>query len=386
MDRYFYNSIFISLSFLLILGACGKANQNESDAHKKTNMVTDFGKYEGEDVQLYSIKNDLGMQVQITNYGGIITSLVVPDKDSRATDVVLGFDNLQGYLDGHPYFGAIIGRYGNRIAKGKFTLDGNSYTLATNNIGNHLHGGLVGFDKHLWNAKIADSEDVTMLTLARSSTDGEEGYPGNLQVTVTYSIPKKSNEIIIDYEATTDKPTIVNLTNHSYFNLSGNPANTILDHELSLNADHFIPVDETLIPTGELREVSGGPFDFREAKLIGQDIEEANTQLKFGNGFDHCWVLNNWNNKLQKVANLYNTHTGIEMDVLTTEPGIQFYTGNFLDGSLTGRNDVTYQFRTGLCLETQHFPDSPNQEQFPSVELRPGDTYTSKTVYRFGVR
>jgi len=333
----------------------------------------------GEEIQIYTLKNQNGLEARIMTYGGVVVSLKTPDRSGKLADVVLGFDGLEGYAKGCPYFGAIVGRYGNRIGGAKFTLDGKTYTLAANNGPNHLHGGLVGFDKKVWSVKSADDSSVV---LALVSPDGEEGYPGTLSVTVTYTVTD-ANELKIHYEATTDKPTVCNLTNHSYFNLKDAGASPILDHEILINADRFTPVDATLIPTGELRPVEGTPFDFRAAHKIGERIEADNEQLRFGGGYDHNFVLNRTGDGLEPAARVTEPVTGRVMEVLTTEPGVQFYTGNFLDGTLTGKGGVAYQKRSAFCLETQHFPDSPNKPSFPSVTLRPGEKYDTTTVYRF---
>jgi aldose 1-epimerase len=348
-------------------------------------VVTNFGELaDGTPMSLYTLKNSNGATMKVINYGGIITALTAPDRAGKLGDIVLGYDSLEGYLTSSPYFGALIGRYGNRIAKGKFSLDGKQYSLAVNNGANHLHGGIKGFDKVMWNIQREDVEDGVAIKLSYLSKDMEEGYPGNLQADVIYNLTDK-NELIIAYKATTDKKTIVNLTQHTYFNLSGG-SRDILSHELVLNADRFLPVDNTLIPTGELKPVEGTPFDFRKPATIGSRINEKDQQLKFGNGYDHCWVLNPAKDGLTKAAVLYDPSSGREVTVYTSEPGIQFYSGNFLDGTLTGKNKTAYSFRTGLCLETQHFPDSPNQKKFPSVELNPGQVYHSETVYKFSVR
>jgi aldose 1-epimerase len=331
---------------------------------------------------LFTMTNTNGMQVKITNYGGIITSWTAPDKNGQYEDIVLGYDSLDHYVKNNPYFGAIIGRYGNRIAKGKFSLDGKNYNLAVNNIGNHLHGGIIGYDKVLWTAEIIEGEN-TALKLTYLSKDGEEGYPGNLQVTVIYTLTN-DNELKIDYEAETDQPTVVNLTNHSYFNLTANKTE-ILGHDLKLHADKFLPVDKTLIPTGELRDVKGTPFDFTGQKLIGKDIQTKDEQLTFGGGYDHCWVLNTSPDSLTHAATLSEPISGRVLEIYTSEPAIQFYSGNFLDGTITGKNKVVYGHRSGLCLETQHYPDSPNQKSFPSVTLKPGEKYKSRTIHKCSV-
>ncbi len=341
---------------------------------------------DGRAADLYTLRNAQGMTVQITNFGGAITSWTAPDKTGKYEDITLGCDSLAGYLRGTPFFGALIGRYGNRIAKGKFTLDSATYSLATNNIGNHLHGGIVGFDKVLWTATAVEGE-TPALKLTYVSKDGEEGYPGELSVEVIYTLLKE-NALSIHYSATTDKPTVVNLTNHAYFNLANGGKGDILDHELMLNADAFLPVDSTLIPTGELRPVKGTVFDFTQPTKIGARIDDAaDIQIKYGLGYDHCWVFNKTHTGMaQLIATLYEPTTGRLMEVLTTEPAIQFYSGNFLDGKVIGKGGVAYQRRSGLCLETQHYPDSPNQPAFPSTVLRPGEVYKTTTVYRFSVK
>lgn len=346
--------------------------------------VSTFGKLpDGREVFRYTLVNSKGMEVDVITYGGIITRLTAPDRNGDYEDVVLGFDTLQDYLNENPYFGALIGRYGNRIAKGRFGLNGKTYTLATNNGQNHLHGGVMGFDKVLWDARPAKDDKSVSLVLTYVSPDGEEGYPGTLQVQVTYTLTN-SDELKVTYWAQTDKQTIVNLTQHTYFNLSGEFRNNILDHMLYLNADRFLPVDATLIPTGELREVTGTPFDFRRAKQIGSDIGLDDPQLVNGGGFDHCWALvGDTPGKPVLAARVTDPKSGRVLEVATDQPGIQFYSGNFLDGSLPAKNGGTYPYRGGLCLETQHFPDSPNQPEFPSVVLTPGETYTTETIFSF---
>ena len=346
-----------------------------------------FGKIsDTENADIFTLRNTAGMTVRISNYGGTIVSWTAPDKDGNYEDITLGCDSLANYQKGVPYFGALVGRYGNRIAKGKFTLDGKTYTLATNNGINALHGGLKGFDKVLWKALTVDGEEP-QLVLNYTSKDGEEGYPGTLSVEVIYTLTK-DNSLKIDYKATTDKATVVNLTNHAYFNLSGVKTVTpILDHELTLNADKFLPVDATLIPTGELKSVAGTPFDFTKAKKIGLQINDTtDVQIKFGGGYDHCWVSTDSSKTLKLVATVHELKSGRVMQVLTTEPAFQFYTGNFLDGTNIGKGGVAYQKRTGFCLETQHYPDSPNQPKFPSTVLRPNETYQTTTVYKFSVK
>ncbi|MCF8230074.1 MAG: galactose mutarotase [Bacteroidales bacterium] len=336
-----------------------------------------FGTVDGYEVDLYTLENIYGMRVRITNFGGIITEIIVPDKAGDFGNVVLGFDSLQPYLGEHPYFGAIIGRYANRIAKGKFTLLDKEYELATNNGPNHLHGGLQGFDKVVWDAKTIEESYRVGLELRYVSRDMEEGYPGNLYAIVTYWL-NAENELKIEYKALTDKPTPVNLTNHTYFNLNyGN--GDILDHEILIKADEYTPVDENLIPTGEMKRVAGTPFDFRTMKAIGKDID------KVPGGYDHNFVLNN-NDQIAKVAEVYEPKSGRNIEVVTDQPGMQFYTGNFLDGSLLGRDSTVYEKHYGFCLETQHFPDSPNQKEFPNTILFPGQKFVSTTIYRFSTR
>ena len=340
-----------------------------------------FGKLpDGTTADLYTLRNAQGMTVRITNFGGIITSWTAPDKNGKYEDIVLGCDSLAGYLRGTPYFGALIGRYGNRIAKGKFSLDSTVYTLATNNAPNHLHGGIKGFDKVLWTATPSDGDEPS-LKLTYLAKDGEEGYPGNLSAEVVYTL-QKDNSLRIQYSATTDKPTVVNLTNHAYFNLAG--SGNILSHELMLNTPMFLPVDSTLIPTGELRPVKGTVFDFTQPTKIGARIDDtSDVQIKYGLGYDHCWITaKSASNTPELMASLYEPASGRYMEVLTTEPAVQFYTGNFLDGTVIGKDGKPYQHRSGLCLETQHYPDSPNKPAFPSTVLRPGETYKSTTIYR----
>ncbi|OGX81108.1 galactose mutarotase [Hymenobacter lapidarius] len=337
----------------------------------------------GTEVQLFTLTNANGVKASITNYGGTLTSLLVPDKAGKLGDVILGFDNVSGYqspeyLKAGPYFGALIGRYGNRIKGGKFTLDGKAYTLATNNGPNTLHGGKVGFDKVVWQAEPGTSAEGQTLKLTYLSRDGEEGYPGNLNVTVVYTLTA-DNALKIDYTATTDKATVLNLTNHAYFNLNHDAGRDILGHQVTLPADRYTVVDATLIPTGELRPVRGTPFDFTMPHAIGERIAQV------PGGYDHNWVLNGATGPYA-AATVYEPETGRILEVTTDEPGIQLYTGNFLDGTLTGKGGTVYGKNAGFCLETQHFPDSPNQPTFPSTVLKPGDTFHSVSVYKFGVR
>lgn len=349
-----------------------------------------FGLINDQPVELYTLTNHNGMVVKIITYGGIITELHVPDRDGQMGDVVLGFDNLHGYISpeymrNNPNFGAIIGRYGNRIADGKFTIDGIEYTLATNDGKNHLHGGIIGFNRVVWVANPIENANGNALVLTYLSKDMEEGYPGNLQVTVTYTLTNE-NELKIDYHAIADKATPCNLTNHSYFNLSAGTQPTIVNHELAIFADKYTEVGRDLIPTGNLLDVVNTPMDFTTPYSVGERIDTDFDQLRFGGGYDHNWVIRNSNGLLVAAATVYEPESGRFMEVHTTEPGIQFYSGNFLDGSLTGKNDTQYLRRGGLCLETQHFPDSPNQPTFPSTILQAGETYQTQTIYRFSVK
>ncbi|HEY0321773.1 MAG TPA: aldose epimerase family protein [Pyrinomonadaceae bacterium] len=346
-----------------------------------------FGKMpDGTAVTLYTLTNQSGIEARIMTYGGIVVSLKVPDRNGKLNDVVLGYDNLDGYIKNNsPYFGALIGRYGNRIAKGRFTLDGVEYKLAQNNGENHLHGGIRGFDKVVWQASTVKRGGGAALKLTYLSKDGEEGYPGNLSVAVIYTLTNQ-NELKIEYSATTDKATVLNLTNHSYFNLAGAGASDILSHEVMINADRFTPVDKGLIPTGALAVVKGTPMDFTIPTTIGSRIGQNYEQLIFGGGYDHNWVLNKNRKSLRLAARVYERTTGRVMEVYTTEPGMQFYTGNFLDGTITGKGGKVYEKRYGFCMETQHFPDSPNKRNFPSTLLRPGQKYSQTTVYKFSAK
>ncbi len=340
-----------------------------------------FGKTkDGHEVFLHTLKNRNGIEVVISNFGGDVVSIKAPDRNGKFADIALGFDNLSDYEKQGPYFGALIGRYGNRIAMGKFTLDGKTYQIPQNDGTNALHGGKVGFDKRVWEAKETSDAQGQHLHLHYLSKDGEEGFPGNLNVDVTYTLTDK-NELQIHYVATTDKDTVLNLTNHTYFNLKGQGQGDILQHEIMLNADRFTPVDKNLIPTGELKPVEGTPFDFRKSIAIGARINDNDEQLKLARGYDHNWVLNS-GGKMALAAKVVEPTTGRVLEVLTDQPGIQFYTGNFLDGTAKGKGSV-YNYRTGFCLETQHFPDSPNHPTFPTTELKPGQKFESTTIYRF---
>lgn len=334
----------------------------------------------GESVALYTLSNANGLEARIMTYGGTVVSLKVPDRHGKLGDVVLGYETLDGYLKNSPYFGAIIGRYGNRIGRGSFSLNGKQYALPKNNGDNTLHGGIKGFDKVVWKAKEIKGKGWVGLQLSYLSKDGEEGFPGNLSVTVVYTLTN-NNELKIDYSAATDKTTVINLTHHSYFNLAGE--GSILNHELAINANRFTPVDAGLIPTGELRDVKGTPMDFTQPAAIGARIEQPDEQLTLGKGYDHNWVLKEGGGKLTIAARAYEPGSGRMMEVYTTEPGLQFYSGSFLDGSITGKGGQVYKQRYGFCLETQHFPDSPNKPGFPSTVLKPGQIYKTTTIYQF---
>lgn len=347
---------------------------------------TSFGKTDlGENIDLYTLRNIHGVEAKITNYGGIVVSLKVPDRNGKFDDVVLGFKDLADYLKPGPYFGALIGRYGNRIAKGRFTLNGVEYKLAVNNGENHLHGGIKGFDKVIWAGNELKMKTGPALVLDYISNDGEEGYPGNLNVRVIYTLTN-NNELKIEYSATTDKDTVINLTHHSYFNLAGEGNGDILNTRVTINADRFVPTDAGSIPLGELRRVAGTPFDFLKAHAIGERINQDEEQIKFGSGYDHTWVINGRPGVMRLAATAYESTSGRLMQVWTTEPGMQFYTGNFLDGTLTGKAGKLYPRRSGFCFETQHYPDSPNQPSFPTTTLKKGTTYKSTTIYRFSSR
>lgn len=343
-----------------------------------------FGKTpEGAEVHVFTLTNSRGAEARIINYGGIVLSLKVPDRTGTLGDVVLGFDTLDAYIKDSPYFGSLIGRFGNRIAKGRFTLNGKTYTLAVNNGPNALHGGLKGFDKVVWAASTKMTAQGPALGLNYVSQDGEEGYPGMLSVTAVYTLTD-DNALSLEFTAVSNQETIINLTHHSYFNLAGR--GDVLGHRVAIHADAFTPVDEALIPTGELRPVAGTPFDFRQPVAIGARINAPDQQLKYGKGYDHNWVLRKPMNELGLAAKVVEPTTGRVLEVLTTEPGTQFYTGNFLDGTLTGKGGWVYQQRSGFCFEPQHYPDSPNKPEFPSTVLRVGETFTSSIIYRFSVQ
>lgn len=335
---------------------------------------------EGKIVERFVLSNTNGMEVAIITYGGRIQSLKVPDKNGKFENVVAGFDSLENYSNENPYFGAIIGRYGNRIAKGKFTLDGMDYQLMQNNGGNSLHGGEKGFDSVIWHAEVVQTSNL--LKLRYTSSDGEEGFPGNLSVIVTYTL-KENNSLDICYQAWTDKKTIINLTNHSYFNLRGNFSEKFDDYRIKINADNFIPINEKLIPAGEIRKVNDTPFDFRNEKTVSPAIEQVDKQLSLANGFDHCWVLNDQKRGMRFAASASDSKSGRSLEVYTDEPGVQFYTGNFLDGTLSNAKGEIFTKRSAFCFETQHYPDSPNQKNFPSVVLSPNEQYNSNTTFKF---
>ena len=384
--RFWIN--FVLAVTVVCMPGCKKKTPTPTEPEAKEARVMSaneesFGKTsEGREVNLYTLTNTNGLRAKITNYGAILVSLEVPDRDGNLADITLGFDALDGYLAGHPHFGATVGRYANRIGKAKFELDGVEYKLAANNGENHLHGGIKGFDKVVWKPEdLWANDNEALLKMSYISEDDEEGYPGNLACTVTYTLTK-DNELKINYEAQTDKTTVVNLTNHSYFNLAGQGTGDILGHELTLNADKYTPVDEGLIPTGEIRSVKDSPMDFTLPMSIGSRIEQV------GDGYDHNYVLNSGPDLsgLALAARAYEPTSGRVMEIYTTEPGVQLYTGNFLDGSLTGKAGKVYKKHYAFCLETQHFPDSPNKPNFPSVVLLPGQKYTTVTVHKFSTR
>jgi aldose 1-epimerase len=366
-------------ALLLLTAACAREREASISRAPFGNLP------DGSRVEAFTLTNANGVELRAVSYGAIIVSLRVPDRAGRMDDVVLGYDSLEGYLRVSPYFGAIVGRYGNRIAGGRFALDGKTYRLATNNGPNHLHGGIRGFDKVVWRAEPFQHDSGVGVVFSHVSPDGDEGYPGTLAARVTYTLTDR-DELIVDYHATTDQPTPVNLTQHAYFNLAGDGRGDILDHELWINADSLTPVDSTLIPTGVIAPVDGTPFDFRTPTAIGARIGADDQQVRFGGGYDHNFVLRDEDAGLNHAARVVEPSTGRTLDLFTTEPGVQFYSGNFLDGSITGKGGHVYHHRYGFCLETQHFPDSPNRPQFSSTILRPGQEYRSRTVFVFGVQ
>ncbi len=369
------------------VGALWIAGCATSTSRNMNSSITQvpFGQADGQAVTLYTLRNSRGAEARIMNYGGIVQSLRVPDRNGNFDDVVLGYDDLAGYVANNPYFGCLVGRYGNRIGGAKFTLDGKTYTLAANNGPNSLHGGLKGFDKVVWNAQPRVTKAGPALELKYVSQDGEEGFPGTLKVTAVYTLTE-DNALQLDYTATTDKPTVCNLTHHSYFNLRGQGRGDILGHEVYLNADKTTPVDKELITTGEYASVAGTPFDFRKPTTIGARIDDPDTQLQYGPGYDHNWVINKPLGQLGLQARVYEPTTGRVMEVWSDEPGLQFYAGNFLDGTITGKGGAVYQRRNGFCMEPQHYPDSPNKPNFPSVVLRPGETFRNTIIYKFSTR
>ena len=373
--------LILFLVALVLFTSCKHTRMNLIKVKEDPFGTTDDGAH----IDLFTFTNKNGMVMKAINYGAIVTSLMVPDRKGETKDVVLGYDTLKEYVADKSFFGATVGRIGNRIANGKFTLDGVEYKLARNDGENHLHGGIKGFNKRIWVPEIIDRQGIPTLKMTYLSKDGEEGYPGNLSISVSYSLTN-DNELRIDYAAETDKPTILNPTHHSYFNLAGVGKGDILDHVLTINADTFTPVREGLIPIGELRDVTGTPLDFRSPKVIGERINDDDEQIELGLGYDHNWVLNDWDGSLRLAVTLYDSDSGRLMQVFTTEPGMQFYSGNFLDGTISGKEGSVYAYRSALCLEADHFPDSPNQPSFPSVVLRPGEKYTQTTTYRFSVK
>jgi aldose 1-epimerase len=379
MNKLFLYCLIIISSTIII--SCQSERKAQSMIKKEL-----FGTLsDGSKVYSYLLSNASGTQVKIIDYGAIVVSLSAPDRNGKFADVVLGYDSLAGYVDDNAFLGAIVGRYGNRIAKGKFKLEGKEYQLTVNSGTNHLHGGAKGFYKALWEAEPIESSTDPALKLTYVSKDGDEGYPGTVTMKVTYTLTK-DNALKIDYEDTTDKTTILNPTHHSYFNLTGDPTKTILDHELMIAADYITPVDSDLITTGKLAKVDGTPFDFKKPEKVGTRINNNDQQLIFGRGYDHNWVLNNYDKNVRLAASLYDPQSRRFMEVLTDQPGLQFYSGNFLDGSIKGKSGIKYKHRTALCLETQHFPDSPNKPNFPSVVLKPGEKYQQTTIYKFSTK
>jgi len=368
------NIVIFSLVVLTLMACDSNKNRN-----KMNNPMTN------EQFHEIVLKNNSGTKVTILNYGATVTSIILVDKNGNPGEIVLGYDKPESYVTGNPYFGATIGRYGNRIAKGRFTIDSIEYKLNLNNGPNHLHGGNTGFNNVIWEiVNYSNTGNNQFVSLKYVSKDMEEGYPGALVVNLKYTLTN-DNELIIDYKATTDKPTILNLTHHSFFNLKDGGKSTILDHVIKINAEYFTPVDSNLIPTGEILAVENSPFDFRNYKKIEEDIESENTQVKYGRGWDHNFVLAGNADSLKQAATVYDPLSGRKLELYTTEPGLQFYSGNFLDGTDIGRDSIPYQFRTAFCLEPQHFPDSPNHDNFPNTVLRPGEVYTQKSVFRFSV-
>ena len=374
-------NFFVYLVLMSLIISCNSEKDSITISEK-----TLFGKLsDGSEVYNFTLKNKAGMKMTISEFGATVISILVPDKNGKIEDVVLGYDKLDDYVNGTSYFGAIVGRYGNRIGKGKFSLDGIEYQLTINDGDNHLHGGKIGFNKVLWKGEFSKSDSGESVKLNYESADGEEGYPGKANISVIYTLTE-NNEVIIDYSAITDKPTIMNPTHHSYFNLTGNFQNTILNHDLMIDADYFTPVDKGLITTGELVKVINTPMDFTLPEKIGKRINDSFEQLNFGKGYDHNWVINNFDGKVKKIASLFDSTSGRLMEILSDQPGLQFYSGNFLDGTITGKNGEKYNYRTGLCLEAQVFPDSPNKANFPNARLNPNEIYKQRTIYKFSVK
>jgi aldose 1-epimerase len=378
-----FNKVLGATALGILLYSCVSKPKEEIKVEDTVEEQVFGTTFQNKKVETYEIKNANGMKMKVTNFGARVTNLWVPDKDGNLVDVVLGFETLDEYLEsGEKYFGAAIGRYGNRIANGKFTLDGEEYTLPQNNNGQTLHGGPGGMDYVIWDVEKSGENG---LIFSYTSPDGEEGFPGELKVKMIYTLTD-DNEFKVTYEAETDKATPVNLTHHSFFNLNGAGNGNVLDHTLQLNASEYTPVNEVLIPTGEVASVKETPFDFTDPTTIGERINQENQQLKFGGGYDHNWVLDKTGNDLSQAAVISSPQTGIEMEVWTTEPAIQFYSGNFLDGSVTGKGGKVYELRSAFCLETQHYPDSPNQPNFPSTILKPGEKYEQTCIYKFGTK
>lgn len=385
----------VGLATAALVGCSPASNSTSESSSEPMNNSTitkdSFGNMpDGTPIEIYTLHNANGMEARICTYGGIVVSLTAPDRNGKFDDIVLGFDTLGGYtsdsyLKACPYFGALIGRYGNRIGGAKFTLEGQAYTLAANNGPNSLHGGIKGFDKVVWTAKPEVTPDGPSLQLTYLSKDGEEGYPGNLNVTAVYTLSNEK-ELKLQFTATTDKPTVCNLTHHSYFNLRGQGNGDILGHEVYINSDKTTPVDSGLIPTGDFASVEGTPFDFRTPTTIGARIDDPNTQLRYGPGYDHNWVINKPLGELGLMARVTEPESGRVMEVLSDQPGLQFYSGNFLDGTITGKDGKVYPVHAAFCMEPQHYPDSPNKPQFPSTELKPGETYHNTIIYRFSAK
>lgn len=386
MKKIFILYLSVLITSVAALGAAGTLSGKTKGKAESMIKKELFGKLpDGNEVYCYTLKNANGMTVKVINYGATIASIMVPDKNGKFADVAFGYDSLSGYENGNAFFGGTIGRYANRIGNAKFTLDGKTYEVSANEGKNMLHGGKIGFNKVLWNAEPLETSKGPAVKMTYVSKDGEDGFPGTLTATVTFTLTK-DNAIRIDYSAKTDKPTVVNLTNHSYFNLSGDPTKSILNDEVLIRADKFTPVNNTLIPTGKIETVANTPFDFRKLTPIGARINEPNDQLKYGIGYDLNWVLKGYDKKVREAAEVYDPSSGRILEVLTDQPGLQFYSGNHIDGTQVGKGGVVYKFRTALCMEAQHYPDSPNEPKFPSTTLKPGQTYKQTTIYKFTVK